>query len=254
MAVRKIVKIDEEKCTGCGDCITACAEGALQIIGGKARIVKEIYCDGLGACLGTCPEDAITIEEREAPDFDEEATREHLDRAKERKEKETPKDSFQGCPGAKMMAGFNKSSAVGRPEDGAADVPSELANWPVQLMLAPVRAPFFENADLLLSADCVPFAYANFHGTFLRGKPLLMGCPKLDDAHVYVEKLAQIITQNELGSIRVVHMEVPCCTGLVHILERALEISGKNVPVKDITISISGEIKEEKELDTERAA
>ena len=247
-ALRKIVKIDEEKCNGCGECIIACAEGALQIIDGKARLVKEIYCDGLGECLGKCPEDAITIEEREAEDFDEQATEGHLEELKRKEEAKAAAKDSSGCPGTKMMAMFNRKTSEGRADADDSEILSELSNWPVQLMLAPVSAPFFENADMLLSADCVPFAYANFHKKFLRGRPLIMGCPKLDDAQVYVDKLAEIIKQNNLKSVSVVRMEVPCCSGLVYILEKALALSGKNIPVIDITVSISGDIKEEREL------
>jgi len=254
MALRKIVKIDEEKCNGCGECIIACAEGALRIIDGKARLVKEIYCDGLGACLGKCPEDAITVEEREAQPFDEGETEKHLEQLSRMQKGPEAVKGFKGCPGAKVTAGFNKKTSESRAEAEGSDIPSELSNWPVQLMLAPVSAPFFEDAELLLCADCVPFAYADFHRKFLRDSPLLMGCPKLDDAQVYVDKLAKIIKQNNLKSITVVHMEVPCCSGLVYILERALALSGKKIPVKDVTVSIRGDILEEKEIGDRSAA
>ena len=233
--LRKIVRIDEEKCTGCGECVLACAEAAIQIIDGKARLVSETYCDGLGACLGECPEEAITIEEREAEEFDEEATEEHIKRAKE-----LEKDLPRACPGSMAIN-------LGRRTTAAEDVPSsatpsELTNWPVQLMLAPPTAPYFQDADLLLVADCVPFALADFHARFLRGRPVIIGCPKLDDASYYVEKLTQILKQSSVNSLTVVHMEVPCCSGLNYIASSAIAASGKDIPVDDITISIQGEV------------
>ena len=234
-ALRKIVNIDEEKCTGCGECVVACAEAAIQVIDGKARLVSEIYCDGLGACLGECPEDAITIEEREAEEFDEEATEEHIKQAKELEE-EPPR----GCPGSMAMNLGRRATAT---EDVPSNsTPSELTNWPVQLMLVQPTASYFQDADLLLVADCVPFAMADFHSKFLRGKPLIIGCPKLDDASYYVEKMTQILKQSSVNSLTVVHMEVPCCSGLSYIASRAAEASGKNIPVEDVTISIQGEV------------
>lgn len=237
MAKRKIIKIDEEKCTGCGLCIPSCTEGALQIIDGKARLVKEIYCDGLGACLGHCPEDAITIEEREADAFDEKATERHL---KEMKESET-KDLACGCPGTTVKTLKTQGS---RPEaQGKRKSESELGNWPIQLMLVPVEAPYLKGADLLVAADCAPFSYPDFHQDFLRGKALVIGCPKLDASTIYEEKLAEIIKANNIKSIRVLHMEVPCCFGLDQIVNEAVRISGKDVPVEQITMGIKGDIK-----------
>jgi NAD-dependent dihydropyrimidine dehydrogenase PreA subunit len=230
MAVRNIVKIDEDLCNGCGECITACAEGAIQLINGKARLVSEIYCDGLGACLGTCPQDAITIEQREAADFDETATEAHVERLKGA--------AGGGCPGS-MMRQFDRKPAT--PQDEAEPpAASRLGNWPVQLTLVPPAAPYLRNADLLLVADCVPFAYADFHRKILRGSPVVIGCPKLDDAGAYVEKLAQIIQTAEIASITVVHMEVPCCTGLVRITEAAVSHCDREIPVKNLTIGIQG--------------
>jgi len=217
MAKRKIIKIDEEKCNGCGKCVPNCAEGALQIIDGKAKLVSEIFCDGLGACLGHCPQDAITIEEREAEAFDEEKTKEHLV-----KEKHT-----HACPSSKAM------------ELGGS---SQLGNWPVQIMLVPENAPYFDGADLLIAADCVAFAHADFHD-LLKGKVLLIGCPKLDDAKFYVEKLTSIFKENNIKSITTAHMEVPCCFGLISIIKEALEASGKNIDHKEITIGIKGDLK-----------
>ena len=230
--LRKIVKIDEEKCTGCGECVIACAEAAIQVIDGKARLVSETYCDGLGACLGECPEGAISIEEREAEEFDEEATEAYI------KQLEEEKSRPRACPGAMAMQ-------IERQATPTADAPSEaatseLTNWPVQLMLVSPAASYFQDADLLLVADCVPFALADFHTRFLRGRPLVIGCPKLDDASYYVEKMTEILKQSSVKSLTVVHMEVPCCSGLSYIASKAVAASGKDIPVDDVTISIQG--------------
>lgn len=242
MAKRKIVKIDEDKCTGCGLCIPNCAEGALQIVNGKAKLVKEIYCDGLGACLGHCPEDAITIEEREAAGFDEDATKRHLENMKKKEEKKT-KDLPCGCPGTAVRS--IKKQTGKRPEgQTAGKSESELSNWPIQLMLVPTEAPYLKNADLLIAADCVAFSYPDFHRDFLKGRILIMGCPKLDAATIYEEKLAEIFKVNDIKSITLLHMEVPCCFGLNQIAAEALRLSGKKIPLKEVTIGIKGEIKE----------
>ena len=231
MAVRNIVKIDEEKCTGCGQCTTACAEGAIQIVDGKARLVSDSYCDGLGACLGHCPEGAITVEPREAAEFDEEAVQKHLARP----QKEQP---MSACPGMASHQ-FQRQPS---PESDAAvqDIPSQLTHWPVQLALVSPTAPQFADADLLLAADCVPFAVGDFHRRFLKDHGLIVGCPKLDDAQFYIEKLAQILRSNNLRSLMVVHMEVPCCFGLTHIAREAIARSGKAMSFLDITVSLRG--------------
>lgn len=237
MAKRKIVKIDEEKCTGCGLCIPNCAEGALQIVDGKAKIVKEIYCDGLGACLGYCPEGAITIDEREAVAFDEEATKKHIEELKKKEKKELP----CGCPGTAvktLKAQGSRLKAEGRIKNE-----SELMNWPIQLMLVPVEAPYLRNADLLIAADCVAFSYPDFHQDFLKGRVLLLGCPKLDAATIYEEKLTEIFKSNTIKSITLLHMEVPCCFGMNHIVSEALRLSGKKIPLKEVTIGIKGDVK-----------
>ncbi|MDP2911510.1 MAG: 4Fe-4S binding protein [Candidatus Omnitrophota bacterium] len=236
MSKRKIVKIDEEKCTGCGLCIPNCAEGALQIIDGKARLVKEIYCDGLGACLGHCPEGAIAIEERNAGEFDEEATKKHLEEIKKKEAKKLP----CGCPGTAVKT--LKSKEV-KGEGLRVKNESKLMNWPVQLKLVPVDAPYLKNADLLIAADCVGFSYPDFHRDLLNNKPLIIGCPKLDEADIYIEKLAEIFKVNNLKSVAVAHMEVPCCFGLNRIVSEAMRLSGKKIPVKEITIGIQGDIK-----------
>ena len=234
MAIRNIVKIDEEKCNGCGDCVSACAEGAIQIIDGKAKLVSEIYCDGLGACLGHCPMDAITIEKRESAEFDEKATEEYLKKQKQPEEKPA---GFV-CPGS-MAQSFKKDAAA---EGAGADVPSQLAQWPVLLNLVSPAAPYFKDADLLLVADCVPFAMGDFHNKLLKQRPIAVGCPKFDDVDSYIDKLSDIITQSQLKSLTVVHMVVPCCSGLVHIAKQAIEKSGVNLDMEDITISLEGEI------------
>lgn len=237
MAKRKIVKIDEEKCTGCGLCVPNCAEGALQIVDGKARLVKEIYCDGLGACLGHCPEGAISVEEREAASFDEEETKKHLEDLKKANRKTLP----CGCPGTATQT--IKRQARDDGHRTAKKSKSELTNWPVQLMLVPVKAPFLKEADLLIAADCVPFAYPDFHQDFLKGKALVIGCPKLDAATIYEEKLSEIIKVNNIKSITILHMEVPCCFGLVNIVNEAVRLSGRKVPLKEITAGIKGDLK-----------
>ena len=240
MVLRSIVKIDEEKCTGCGLCVPACAEGAIKIIKGKAKLISDKYCDGLGACLGECPVGAITIEERETEEFDEEAVKEHLKREQTVPAVHYSHSVHQPCPSAKVMyfeRNLTEKEVVTAPEKSA----SMLSQWPVQLTLVPPTAPFFENADLLIAADCVPFAYANFHSDFLRGKTLVVGCPKLDNAGFYKEKLTEIFKQSNIRSVTVVNMEVPCCFGLYRLIKEALDSSGKNVPLKQEIISIKGD-------------
>lgn len=237
MPKRKIIRIDEEKCTGCGLCVPNCQEGALKIIDKKARLVKEIYCDGLGACLGHCPEGAITIEEREADSFDEEATKRHLEDIKKKESKKLP----CGCPGTAVKM-FKRET----PKPSAKKIEksiSQLANWPVQLKLVPVEAPYLKNADLLIAADCVAFSYPDFHQDLLKGKALLIACPKLDEVDLYIEKLAEIFRVNELKSLTVAHMEVPCCFGLNHIVSEALKLSGFTIPLTEVTIGVRGDIK-----------
>lgn len=233
MALRNIVRIDEEKCNGCGQCIDACAEGAIEIIDGKAKLISEIYCDGLGACLGECPQDAITIEQREAEDFDEAATEAHLQTTGEK-----PEQGFQ-CPGSMMRDLGKKPKPVSA---DAGDAESQLSHWPVQLKLVSPDAPYFKNAHLLLAADCVPFALADFHSRLLVGKSLVIGCPKLDDPQLYAEKLAAIIKAGSLTGLTVVHMEVPCCFGLIRIATEAVALSGVDITIEDITVGVQGDI------------
>jgi len=239
MVQRSIVKIDEEKCTGCGLCIPACAEGALKIVDGKVKLVSDKYCDGLGACLGECPQGAITIEKREAEEFDEEATEEHLKRKPSVPTVHHAHPTHQPCPSAQVMnfeRNLTEKETVKTPEE----MESMLTQWPVQLTLLPTNAPFLENADLLIAADCVPFAYANFHNDFLRGRKLVVGCPKLDDAEFYKEKLTEIFKRSNIKSVTVVNMEVPCCFGLYRLVKEALDSSGNAIPLRQETISIKG--------------
>jgi Pyruvate/2-oxoacid:ferredoxin oxidoreductase delta subunit len=248
MATRKIVKIDEEKCNGCGLCIPNCAEGAIQIVDGKAKLMSEKFCDGLGACLGHCPEDAITVIEREADDFDEKAVEVHLHKQKQAQPKPEPQPApvFGGCPSSRAMH-FKAPEAEGVASSTTHSV-SQLTQWPVQLKLVPINAPYFHDADLLIAADCVPFAYPNFHQDFLKGKAVVVGCPKLDDVQLYKEKLTEIFKTNSIKSIIVPYMEVPCCFGLVKATEDAIAASGKNIPLKKVKIGIRGDIKPEEEV------
>jgi len=232
--LRKIIRIDEEKCNGCGACVPACTEGALQIIDGKAKLISEKYCDGLGACLGECPQGAITIEERPAEEFDEEAVKLHLE-----EEKPTREELPCGCPSATVTQ-FERQEATGVSPKEATNQQSMLSHWPVQLTLVPPTAPFLQGADLVLAADCVPFAYAGFHQDFLRNHSLLVACPKLDDFQAHLDKLTDILSHSQVKSLTVVHMEVPCCSGLVYMVKQAMRLSGKDIPFKEVTIGIKG--------------
>jgi NAD-dependent dihydropyrimidine dehydrogenase PreA subunit len=244
MVKRQIVSIDEEKCDGCGLCVPGCEEGAIRIIDGKARLVSDVYCDGLGACLGHCPRGAIGLIEREADAFSEAAVAQHLAASKPALPVFA---SSGGCPGS--QARQLRPQATGRlgagfgPADGS-PAASGLANWPVQLALVPPHAPYLQRADILLVADCVPFAMADFHRRFLNGRPVVIGCPKLDDGRYYVQKLAQIIQTAEIRSVTVLHMEVPCCTGLAQIARAAIDLTGSEVRYEETVVSIGGEVLE----------
>jgi ferredoxin len=241
MAKRTIVRIDESKCTGCGQCVTGCHEGALQMVEGKARIVSETYCDGLGACIGDCPEGAITIEEREAPDFDPVAVEEHF-RKNHHHAEHSPAPAHV-CPGSAVRVIREKTAA--EPSDsGGESEPGALTHWPVQLTLVPAHAPYLKGADVLLVADCVPFAMGDFHRRLLRGHLVLIACPKLDDSESHVEKLALVVKESGLKSLTAVHMEVPCCFGLTRLAEHAIEISGVDIPLKEVNVGIDGRVKE----------
>ena len=229
--MRKIVRIDEAKCNGCGACVISCAEGALKIIDGKVRLVSDRYCDGLGDCLGKCPQDAITVEERPAEDFDEVAATLHKAREAERS---TP----CACPSSALR---EFAAAAASPE--GASQPSLLRHWPVQLALVPPSAPFLKNANLVLAADCVGFAYPEFHRDFLTDHSLLVACPKLDDFEAHLARLTAILQQADIRSLTVVHMEVPCCSGLVYMVQQALEAAGRDIPLREVTVSIRCGIK-----------
>jgi len=276
MVMRKIIKIDETLCTGCGKCIPNCPEGALQIIDGKARIVSDLFCDGLGACIGYCPEGAITIEEREAEKYDERKVMEnvikqgenvikaHLEHLKDHNQNEYLQEAISflrernmkvpieepadhksailpcGCPGAAVKD-------LREEKKGAEDVVparsvSQLRQWPVQLMLVPPNAPFLKDADLLIVSDCVPCAYPNFHNDLLRGKILLVGCPKFDDVELYREKLTEMLKNNNIKSVTVAIMEVPCCFGLHRLVSDAVKESGKAIPLKKYIIGVRGDL------------
>ncbi len=281
MAKRQIITIDEEKCNGCGSCVPGCPEGALQIIDDKARLISDLFCDGLGACIGDCPEDAITIIEREAEPYDEVRVMEnivkqgentikaHLEHLKNHGEtgflklatdyleekgitnplEEEVKDKAGeklpcGCPGSSVRDMREDKRETTEDDDVNVSQKSELGQWPVQIHLVPVNAPYFDGADLLITADCVPFAYGNFHKDLLKGKILLVGCPKLDDAGFYKDKITEILKENNIKSVTIANMEVPCCFGLVKLVNEALAEAGKDIPLDDITIKVNGEIAE----------
>ncbi|RHS90627.1 4Fe-4S binding protein [Clostridium sp. AM42-4] len=271
--VRRVIHIDQEKCNGCGICANACHEGAIGIVDGKAQLLRDDYCDGLGDCLPTCPTGAITFVEREAAAYDEAAVKAHMERRKQEQaatqasdthssavqeasastgcpgsrarqivHEETP--AFTGCPGSRSQQIDHAEEAAEAAQNEAAapfSMQSQLTNWPVQIKLAPVRAPYFNHARLLIAADCTAYAYANFHQEFLKGKVALIGCPKLDDVD-YSEKLTEIIRNNDIQSVTIVRMEVPCCGGLQHAAMTALQNSGKFIPWQVVTISIDGKI------------
>lgn len=232
MMIRKTIKIDEEKCNGCGACAAACHEGAIEMIHGKAKLTREDYCDGLGDCLPACPVNAISFEEREAPAYNEAAV---LDSRQKKASKTLP----CGCPGTKSKAILREGDTC----DPDASIPaaSQLSQWPVQIKLVPTNAPYFDGADLLVAADCSAYAYGNFHNKFIRNHITLIGCPKLDEVD-YADKLTQIISGNNIKSVTIVRMEVPCCGGIENAVKRALQASGKFIPWSVVTISTDGKI------------
>ncbi len=266
MGKRKIIEIDRDKCNGCGLCTTACAEGALALDEeNKAYLVHEIYCDGLGACLDVCPTGALKVVEREAPDYDPKATLEHVIKTRGPEaarhvhgahpgagESSSPRPGFEaacGCPGSAMMEFPEEHGA----EDGssgdedrpASDARSELRQWPIQLHLVSPYAPYFEGCDLLIAADCTAFSHGGFHRSFLKGKRLIIACPKLDDTRNYVEKLAEIIRYNKPRRVTVVIMSVPCCSGLYRMVEQAIRLSGENLTPEKFIVSPDGNITEQ---------
>ncbi len=234
---RHIVKIDEKKCNGCGLCVPACAEGAIQLVDGKARLVAENLCDGLGACLGDCPRGAISIEQRQAAACDEQAVNEP------RRPSSLTTFAGSGCPSSRSMTFKSQTKRHAAHPASAAESPSQLANWPVQIKLVSPSAPFLDGADLLLAADCAPFAYPDFHRKLLAGKTLLIGCPKLDDVDGHQAKLTAILSQNRICSLTLVLMEVPCCSGLLALARQAIADSGKDIPLEVVTVGIKGGFK-----------
>lgn len=238
--VRKIIQIDEEKCNGCGACADSCHEGAIGMVNGKARLLRDDYCDGLGDCLPACPTGAITFVEREADEYNEAAVLEN----KRKKQEMGEKVQHGGCPG-QMAVKLNRESAEDKNEaphtEGTVKSVSRLGQWPCQIKLVPVNAPYFDGAKLLIAADCTAYAYANIHEDFMKGKVTIIGCPKLDMTD-YSEKLTRIIADNDIRSVTILRMEVPCCGGIVHMATKALKDSGRFIPWQVVTISIDGKI------------
>ena len=234
---RKIIEIDQEKCDGCGNCVPSCAEGAIQIIDGKAKVIADQYCDGLGACIGDCPQNALKLIERQADEYDEQAVHALLNARKSDPDGHPPK--AKGCPSQQIMT-FSTALKVGQPTTGAG-ASSGLRHWPVQLHLIPATAPFLKDANLLITADCVPAACPSFHADYVKDNVVMLGCPKFDDADLYINKLADIFAGSSIKAISMMVMEVPCCSKMKWIVERAMEKSGADIPVNQITISTSGQ-------------
>ncbi len=234
---RQVIKIDEDLCDGCGQCVPACAEGAIQIINGKARLVAEKYCDGLGNCLDKCPTGALSIEEREAEPFDQEAVQEYLDR-------QVDNQAVTGCPSAacQQFAAGNKANMNQTVQE------SVLSHWPVQIKLVSPEAPFLKDADLLITADCAPVATAGYHSRFLPGKVALLGCPKFDEVEDYLDKFADILSRGDISSITVLSMAVPCCSGLLGIVQKAREVAEVDIEIKNIVLSLQGQVKHEQNI------
>ena len=249
--LRKIVKIDSEKCNGCGLCVPSCAEGAISIVNGKAVLAAEKLCDGLGACLGECPLGAISVEEREADAFDEAAVEKHLKAQSTTSISHQPVQTFHpapgdhshggGCPGSRAMSFDRPGDNAARERKGSRQ--SQLGQWPVQLSLVSTSAPYFQGADLLVTADCVPVSYAGYHEDFLKGKAVVMGCPKLDDNNFYKQKLTELFMKSDIRSVTVLKMEVPCCGGIALATRQALAASGKQIPYSEVVITLQGEVK-----------
>jgi Pyruvate/2-oxoacid:ferredoxin oxidoreductase delta subunit len=255
-SVRKIIEIDEEKCTGCGECVIACAEGALQIVDGKAKLLSDVYCDGLGACIGPCPEGALAIVEREAEEFDEDAVEEYLAGREESEngdsEAECPEPTLAcGCPGSMTRT---LEPLAGKGGEEAGEIGSELRHWPVKLQLLGPQAPFLKGADLLLMADCAAVAFPDLHRKIIKGNAVAIGCPKLDNLDAHIERLAEILKGASPRSLTVVHMEVPCCRGFVYAAEQAIKRAGVDVAFSRIQIGVNGEIQEREDYGSSKAA
>ncbi len=246
MPYRNIIIIDEEKCDGCGDCVDACIEGAIRIIDAKAKLVSEILCDGFGACLGSCPQDALKIEKRDVAEFDHEAAEQNMQKAKQQKKPESspqPQTLHQGCPGSALRSfGDDKKE----PQTTGISAQSRLSQWPIQLMLVPPHAPFLKNSDMVICADCVPFAVPDFHNRYLKDRKVLVGCPKLDDLQHYFEKFKEIFRTAQPEKITVLKMEVPCCSGIAQAAIMALQQENLDIPIEVHTIGIEGDIRIEK--------
>jgi NAD-dependent dihydropyrimidine dehydrogenase PreA subunit len=243
--VRKIIEIDEARCDGCGNCVIGCAEGALAIIDGKARVISDNLCDGLGACIGECPQDALKIVQREADAYDEAAVEEHL-AAQQDTVEEAPKMAC-GCPSTRIQS-FTSCAQANQPVRQTGEQASALSHWPVQIRLVPPDAPFLKGADLLVAADCVPVAFPTFHQDFLQGKTVMLGCPKFDDAQSYVDKFAAIFKTAGIRSITIVVMEVPCCSGLPTIVRKGMEKAGVKIPFDQVVVSTRGRILETRQV------
>lgn len=246
--IRKIIEIDEELCDGCGNCVLSCAEGAIEIIDGKAKVIADKYCDGLGACIGDCPQDALKIIEREADDFDEEAV-EALLKEKAAQEKNKPAETLAcGCPSSTIQsfptnnADHTACAAANKPAVQETGGKSFLGHWPVQIKLVPAGAPFLKGADLLIAADCVPVAYPSFHADFLKGRAVMIGCPKFDDPQETIDKLAEVFKSSGIKQITTTIMEVPCCSALPVLIQKALEKSGMDIPAREIVVGYQGNI------------
>ncbi len=243
---RKIIQIDEEKCNGCGNCILNCAEGALALVDGKAKVIGDNLCDGLGACIGECPQDALRIIEREAEEFDEVAVEAHLN-ADERTAQPEPEPMACGCPSAQIRT-FSPCAQANRPVRQGSTPASALTHWPVQIRLIPPDAPFLKGADLLVIADCVPVAFPSLHRDFMQGRVVMLGCPKFDDAQAYVDRFTAIFKKAGIKSLTVVVMEVPCCAGLPRIVQKAKDAAGANFPLTEVVVSTQGTIIEERKV------
>jgi len=241
--MRKIIEIDEERCDGCGECVPNCAEGALQIIDGKAKVVSDNLCDGLGACLGECPKGALTVVEREADEFDEEAVEKHLSDLPAAPTIEKPADIPCGCPSANIQTFGTADSCreANRPVT-METAQSALTHWPIQIRLIPPEAPFLKGADLLVLADCCGVAYAGLHEDLLKGRVIMIGCPKFDDVQDYIDRFTAIFKTADIKSVSVVVMEVPCCSGLPVIVKKGMEAAGKTVPLREIVIGLKGQV------------
>ncbi|MFX1339795.1 MAG: ATP-binding protein [Promethearchaeota archaeon] len=249
---RKIIEIDEDLCTGCGNCVITCAEGALEIIDGKAKVINDVFCDGLGACIGECPEGALKIIEREAVEFDENAVEEHLENLN-KKEYEKPKTTQEpgniacGCPGSHMMT-FNECDD-GEEQVIKGEIKSQLRQWPIQMHLISPTAPYYQGADVLLAADCTAFSYGGFHQDFLKGKSIAIACPKLDQGQeIYINKIKSLINDAKINTLTVVIMQVPCCSGLLALAQEAAKRANRKIPIKYIIISLQGDILQEEWL------